>query len=105
VGLTGAHNTERGGEKIRMATVSKVARWMVSQLRENTFLYQQEVAYQITDKFGEGFTYYNKNGNLAINSDVLAEFRCLTSNEVVWERGQRCWRMREKHDEPGRQQR
>jgi hypothetical protein len=87
-----------------MSTASEVAKWMIGQLKENTFLYQQEVAYHIAEKFGEDFTHYNRNGNLAINPDVLAAFRSLTGDEVVWERGQRCWRMREKHDEPGRQQ-
>lgn len=88
-----------------MTTVSKIASWMISQLKTNTVLYQQEAAHGITEKFGEHFTHFNGNGNLAINPDVLAEFRSLTGNEVVWERGQRCWRMRAEHDEPGRRQR
>jgi hypothetical protein len=87
-----------------VATVSDVAAWMLDYLKENAFLYQQEAAYEIRERFSEDFTYYNQNGNLAISPDVLAAFRSLTGDGVVWERGQRCWRMREEHDEPGRQQ-
>jgi hypothetical protein len=33
--------------------------------------------------------YENENGNLAINRQVLKEFRKLTEKTVVWERGVR----------------
>jgi hypothetical protein len=35
---------------------------------------------------------------------VLTEFKKLTGDSVIWDHGQRMWRFREKHDEPGRQQ-
>jgi|688.fasta_scaffold272077_3 hypothetical protein len=85
-------------------TPGQVAQWMISELQQVKYLYQEDVVYKIKPKFGEEFTYYNDNGNLAIGKQVLTEFKKLTGDSVIWERGQRMWRFREKHDEPGRQQ-
>lgn len=81
-----------------------VAEWMLEAVRREEYLYQNVVVYEIAEKFGEEFTYTNNNGNLAIDSRVLNEFRKLTGDTVVWERGQRLWRSREEHDDPGRRQ-
>jgi len=85
-------------------TPEQVAQWMLSELRRVKYLYQETVVYDIASKFGEAFAYYNQNGNLAIGKDVLKAFRKLTGDSVIWERGERMWRFREQHDEPGRQQ-
>lgn len=84
-------------------TAVDVACWMVEQLREQRYLYQETVVYEIAEKFGSEFVYDNANGNLAIGKRVLAEFRKLTEHDVVWERGDRMWRYREAYDAPGRQ--
>jgi hypothetical protein len=55
------------------------------------------------DRFGEEFVYENENGNYGIDKKVLKAFRDLTEKSVVWERGSRMWRKREKYDGPGRQ--
>ena len=68
------------------------------------FLYQDTVVFQVIEKFGEKYTYTNQNGNLAIDKKVLKEFRKLTGDTVIWERGERLWRFREDYDEAGRQQ-
>jgi hypothetical protein len=81
-----------------------VAKWMLGRVNEGTYLYQEVVVYQVLEKFGEKFTYINENGNLAISKKVLAEFKKLSGNTVIWERGSRAWRLRTKHDSPGRQQ-
>lgn len=85
-------------------SANDVAAWMLDELRQHEYLYQETVVYDIADRFGEQFTYLNDNGNTAIGKDVLAAFRKLSGEQVVWERGQRCWRLRQDHDEPGRQQ-
>ena len=62
---------------------------MVAQLRADEMLYQETAVYDIADKFGEEFIYYNANGNAAISKDVLADFRRLTGDSVVWVRSER----------------
>jgi len=76
---------------------------MKRELDRNGCLYQAEIVYEIEKRFGAGFIYINNNGNSAIDRKVLKEFRQLTPN-VIWERNARCWRPRERHDDPGRMQ-
>ena len=71
------------------------------QLQKTKYLYQEDVVYQIEKKFGRAFVYDNENGNPAIEKKVLAAFRKLSGEQVVWERGERCWRYREKYDQQG----
>jgi hypothetical protein len=85
-------------------TAADVAAWMLTELESTTFLYQEVIVYQISAKFGSQFVYYNNNGNAAIDKGVLKEFRKLTGDKVVWERGERYWRKRADYDQPGRQQ-
>lgn len=85
-------------------TPEQVAQWMLEELRRVRYLYQGDAVFEIGRRFGSQFTYINDNGNDAIDRTVLKAFRCLTGDSVVWERGQRLWRMREKYDEKGRQQ-
>jgi hypothetical protein len=87
-----------------MATPKDVAQWMLEELKRETYLYQNMVVYDIEEKFGEEFTHINDNGNPAIDQRVLKEFRKLTEQTVVWERGERLWRLREDYDDPGRRQ-
>lgn len=85
-----------------MTTAANVAEWMVEELRRVRFLYQDVVVTQIRERFGDEFAYINENGNAAIDRAILAEFRKLTGDDVVWERGERLWRFRESYDPPGR---
>ena len=84
-------------------TAADVARWMVERLRVERLLYQETVVYEIAKRFGGAFTYVNDNGNLAIDRRVLSEFRKLTEPDIVWDRGERMWRLREPYDGPRRQ--
>ncbi|WP_404999754.1 DUF6953 family protein, partial [Escherichia coli] len=43
-------------------------------------------------QFGDTFVYLNANGNLSIDKKVLAKFRKLTNDTVIWERGEKAWR-------------
>jgi hypothetical protein len=85
-------------------TAKEIAEWMLSELIKHDILEQESTVYYIRENFGQQFVYDNMNGNLAIGKSVLKEFRELTGDTVVWERGQRCWRKRQRHDESGRQQ-
>jgi hypothetical protein len=75
-----------------------VAHWMLEQINKKRELYQNEVVYQIEDKFGPQFVYENQSGNLAISREVLKEFRKLTEDTVVWYRSELCWRIRSAGD-------
>ncbi|WP_371477435.1 DUF6953 family protein [Alcaligenes phenolicus] len=81
-----------------------VAKWMFGELQRERYLYQETVVYDIQSNFGEDFIYFNDSGNPAISKKVLYAFRKLTGDLVVWDKGERMWRFREAHDEPGRQQ-
>lgn len=73
--------------------------------KQNGVLHQDEAASQIGDLFGERFVYESQDsGNLCIGKEVLAAFRKLTGDSVVWSRGERLWRRRESCDEPTRRQ-
>jgi hypothetical protein len=86
------------------ATPEMVAEWMLNELKRENCLYQEDAVHAIVEKFGGDFSYYNENGNPAIRRDVLKAFKKLSEELVVWERGERMWRMRESGDEPGRGQ-
>jgi hypothetical protein len=57
-------------------------------------LFQETVARDIVARFGKEFTYVNANGSLGIRKNVLAAFKKLTGDTVVWERRTRVWRKR-----------
>lgn len=86
------------------STPEQIAEWMVEELEREQYLYQQVVVSEIATRFGDEFTYSNQLGNLAIDARVLAAFRRITGDTVVWERRQRMWRKRNDDDEPGRRQ-
>jgi hypothetical protein len=89
----------------KTSTVDAVAGWMLKQLEEQGgVLHQGQAAAEIADHFGERFVYENNSGNACINKQVLAAFRELTGNSVVWISGERLWRRRELGDEPSRKQ-
>jgi hypothetical protein len=90
------------GEK--MTTAREVAEWMFGHFEKSKYLYQETVVYKIKKEFGPGFVYTNENGNLAIGKDILKEFRKISDNKVIWERGEKAWRMlREKENYKRRQ--
>jgi hypothetical protein len=87
------------------ATAETVADWMLKELdKQDGVLHQAEAAPHIADLFGERFIYENDSGNACIDKEVLAAFRKLTGDSVVWSSGERLWRKRELGDAPTRQQ-
>jgi hypothetical protein len=87
-----------------MPTAKDVAQWMLAEVRKGDWLHQEVIVHEIESAFGEDFVYVNQNGNQAISKDVLKEFRSVSGQEVVWERGERAWRLRTAGDAPSRQQ-
>ena len=85
-----------------MVTAKEVAEWILAQLPEKSLLYQERVARNIRQQFGEEFTYRNHNGNWGIRKDVLDEFRKLTPTDVVWSRSEQAWRRRRPNDPEGK---
>lgn len=87
----------------RDSTPEEVADWMMSTVKAKGELYQEDAVSEIEARFGNIYIYENENGNPAIGRNVLSAFRRI-SDDVVWERAERKWRMRENSDEPGRRQ-
>jgi len=81
-----------------------VAQWMTNEIWQRKYLNQQDAASMIRKRFGAQFIYANPNGNWAINKLVLAAFRKLTGDEIVWSRSERIWRHRTPDDAPTREQ-
>jgi hypothetical protein len=74
-----------------MSLHEQIATWMVSQFKGH-YLYQDDIVWALNKQFGDDATYQNDNGNLAINKNVLKEFKKITNEKVVWERGGKAWR-------------
>lgn len=85
-------------------TARGIAEWMLAQVKERPRFYQERAVREIRQKFGDAWWYKNANGNMAIDKGVLREFKKISGNEVIWERGDRAWRVRRDRDKPGRQQ-
>ena len=84
---------------IEIISPKDVAEFMKAQFNQKLHLYQEEIVYEIENRFGPDFVYTNENGNTAINPKVLKAFREITPN-LVRERGERYWRLRAEFDDP-----
>ena len=83
-------------------TAEDVASWMLEEVRREGCLYQETAVHDIAERFGQQFAYVNDNGNMSIHRDVLAAFRALSGDSVVWDKSERLWRPREPFDDPGK---
>jgi hypothetical protein len=86
-------------------TPEGIATWMLAELNRDGILDQAWAAHEIESQFGDEYTPLNmKSGNLSIRHDVLVAFRRISKETVVWERGERRWRRRERGDVLSRRQ-
>jgi hypothetical protein len=73
-----------------------VAQWLYDKIIKDKYVDQGSVVYEISKTFGDTFVYINENGNLAINKDILKEFKKLKNNmltgKIEWDRSDRAWR-------------
>lgn len=76
-------------------TDAVVGKWIFDEIMQGDWVYHENIVYEILDKFGDDFVYYNENGNLAIGKGVLKEFnklkKQLPTGEIIWDRSERAW--------------
>ena len=81
---------------------NSVAAWMLSKVEAETCVYQDDVVDHIIKAGHEELLIENADGNQVLGKGVLAAFRKLTPDNVVWVKPDRYWRFRVAEDEPGR---
>lgn len=79
-----------------------VADWMKETVEMRGRLDHHVATYHILRHFGSRFTRLNGHGSTVIHTDVLEAFRGLTEKTVVWEHGEKVWRLRRSYDPPSR---
>jgi len=79
-----------------------VADWMLAQIQREACIYQDDVVDHLVKAKREDLLTENADGNQVIGKGVLAAFRKLTPDTVVWVKPDRYWRFRVAEDEPGR---
>jgi hypothetical protein len=82
--------------------IESVAQWMLLQIERDTCVYQDDVVDYIVKAGREELLVENADGNQVIGKGILAAFRKLTPDNVVWVKTDRYWRFRVLEDEPGR---
>lgn len=93
-------------QQVLRYTALEVAEWMVQQIEQRGWLYQSQAVQEIRRQFGEQFLYPNRNGNPAIDKQVMKLFNERTKENVVWVAHRRgLWRNRRPGDKPSRAQR
>jgi len=85
--------------------VWEAAELMALIIDEDGTLTQKRAVGELRTRDADELIYRNRNGHPAISKGVLAAFRELTDDSVIWERGKRRWRRRSPSDPEGRQQR
>lgn len=79
-----------------------IAQWMLSMLRKTGGLSQRQAIWGIRELFGTEYLQQTAHGRWTIPRRVLAAFKALEPDEVVWSGRQRAWRPRLPEDPPGR---
>lgn len=73
-----------------MPKYKDVAEWMLSKIDyRNTP--QSWLANEIKKEFGNNYIYYTNSGNIAINKDVIKEFKKLRKDTIRWDRSAKAW--------------
>ena len=81
---------------------TSVAHWMLSEIERESCVYQDDVVDHIVKSGHEELLIENADGNQVLGRGILAAFRKLTPDNVVWVKPGRYWRFRVAEDEPGR---
>jgi hypothetical protein len=85
-------------------TAEEIARWLSATVTRTGHLYQFAAVLEVERRFGVAFTYENRFGGRSFHRKVLAAFRELSGDSVVWEPANRLWRLRSCRDIRGRKQ-
>lgn len=77
------------------ATATDIATWLFDKILDLApqHYHQSQAVMFIKNTYGDEWTYQNKNGNLAISTAILKEFRELRKADpnVQWHQGSRSW--------------
>lgn len=79
-----------------------VSKWMLAKIETEACVYQDDVVDFLIKAGREDLLIENADGNQVLGKGVLAAFRKLTPDNVVWVKPDRYWRFRVAEDEPGR---
>ena len=85
-----------------MKTPHDIANWMLQKLTQDESLYREDVISFLETNKLNSFLHENENGNLVIAPTVLKAFKKITSDSVVWVRGESYWRFKINSDGVGR---
>ncbi len=83
-----------------MTDAKEVAAWMKQELDSSGYLSQASAVVDIMEKFGGNFYYQNDSGNLAIDKEVLKEFKKIKGEQVDWDKYDKAWRARPSSTSP-----
>ena len=86
-------------------TADHAAGWMLSRIGQDGCLYQDDVVDHLIRSGADDLLSENAEGNLVLGTSLLAAFRKLTPDNVMWIRPDLYWRFRVPEDEPGREAR
>lgn len=75
---------------------------MMAGMKSDGCLYQQDVVDHLVKLDNEQLLKENSDGNLAISTLVINQFRKDSGNDVVWVKPEKYWRYRVLEDEEGR---
>lgn len=76
----------------------EIAKNMKNRIIKDRYLEQESAAIWLEQIYGKAAVYINQHGNLAINKNVLMAFEEITSKNVVWDKVNKLWRLRESGD-------
>lgn len=88
-----------------MTPPDQTAAWMLSRIKAEDCVYQDDVVDYVLATHGEQWLRENADGNLVVGKEILAAFLAISKDTVVWIKPDRYWRWRVAEDEPGREQR
>lgn len=77
--------------------------WMMAGIKSAGCLYQQDVVDHLVKLDNEQLLKENADGNLALSTSVINQFRKDSGNDVVWVKPDKYWRYRVPEDEDGRE--
>lgn len=78
---------------------------MMNGLKKDGCLYQQDVVDYLIKMDNEQLLKENADGNLALSTPVINQFRKVSGDDVVWVKPDKYWRYRVAEDEDGREAR
>ncbi|MBM6620621.1 hypothetical protein JTF08_03265 [Micrococcaceae bacterium RIT802] len=84
-----------GKPEVASTTATEIATWLLNKIEQvapHSFPQAQAAVY-IRNTYGTEWSYKNANGNWAINTAILKEFRKIKYPRIQWERGVQAWRL------------